>query len=188
MVQDLALPYDKTEEFINYIDQQFGIYPLWLCPLRQSPHPTLHPHLAEYETDGTLKPMLNVGLWGYGPKNLNFKDWVSMNRDLELKLRELKGMKWFYAHTYYTEEEFWQVYDRGWYEGLRQKYNASTLPSVYEKVRVNVEAEMEAEQHWSTTVLRIKPFGGLWGLTKAIWSGEYLKARRSSWKSIEIRD
>ena len=44
VVQDLALPHSAAEEFVEYADKAFAIYPLWLCPLRQSPLPTLHPH------------------------------------------------------------------------------------------------------------------------------------------------
>lgn len=190
MVQDLALPYATAEEFMNYTHDTFNIYPLWLCPLRQSPLPTMHPHLAEYEADGTTpKPMLNIGLWGYGPKNLNLDAWAKLNRSLEFKLRELKGMKWLYAHTYYTEDEFWQVYDKTWYDELRKKYGATSLPSVYEKVKVDVRKEKEAdEKRAGRSWLAVRPLGGLWGIWKAIQSGEYLKARRSTWKSIESRE
>ena len=63
IVQDLALPFSTAEKFIDYSINSFGIWPLWLCPLRQTSLPTLHPHFSETEADGhTLKPMLNVGL------------------------------------------------------------------------------------------------------------------------------
>lgn len=45
-----------------------------------------------------------------------------------------------YAHAYYTEEEFWQVYDKGWYEKLREKYYANEIfPTVWQKVHVSGE-------------------------------------------------
>jgi Delta24-sterol reductase len=34
VVQDLALPYSTAEQFVDYTDETFGIYPLWLCPLK----------------------------------------------------------------------------------------------------------------------------------------------------------
>lgn len=92
VVQDLALPYSTAEQFIDYTDETFGIYPLWLCPLKQSPLPTMHPHSNETEADGSLKHMLNIGLWGHGPKK--YEDFIAKNRDLEAKLKELGGMKW----------------------------------------------------------------------------------------------
>ncbi|KAF2102758.1 FAD binding domain-containing protein [Rhizodiscina lignyota] len=183
VVQDLALPFSTAETFINYTDQSFGIWPLWLCPLRQSRLPTLHPHNPETEPDGkSLKPLINIGLWGWGPSNP--REFIAKNRELEQKLRELGGMKWLYAQTYYGEDEFWQMFDRQWYEALREKYNAKSLPSVWNKVHVDVEAEEAAiAGSWSGWLKSVWPVSGIWGLYKAIQSGEYLIARRSTWKS-----
>jgi Delta24-sterol reductase len=188
VVQDLALPYSTAEEFIGYTDRKFDIYPLWLCPLRQEVVPTFHPHSTETEADGkTLKPMLNVGLWGYGDSNPNV--FVKLNRDLEAKLRDLGGMKWLYANTYYTASEFWNIYDRIWYGALRTKYGATSLPSVYDKVRTDLDAQDEAvRRSWSYWLLGQWPFSGLWGLWKATTSGQHLLAKKELWKSIEEKD
>ena len=183
IVQDLALPYATVEKFIDYTIDSFGIWPLWLCPLRQSRLPTLHPHFTETEADGqTLKPMLNVGLWGFGPAE--YDKFVAKNRELERKLREFGGMKWLYAQTFYKEKEFWELFDRQWYDGLRRKYNAESLPTVWDKVKLNPNAHKEAvDSSWGTWALQFWPVGGIWGLRKAIESGEYLIARKSTWKA-----
>ncbi|RDL32114.1 FAD-binding protein [Venustampulla echinocandica] len=181
VVQDLALPYPTATQFVEYTDKNFGIYPLWLCPLRQSPQPTMHPHYNETTPNGNeLEPMLNIGLWGFGPENHD--EFVHKNRDLERKLKELGGMKWLYAHTYYTEDEFWEQFDRKWYEQLREKYNAASLPTVYEKVKVDIQAEKKAEKgaFFRTTW----PFSGFYGIKKAIESRSYVDARKSLWKSL----
>jgi delta24-sterol reductase len=186
VVQDLALPYSTVKQFVDYTDKAFGIYPLWLCPLKQNPLPTMHPHSNEYEANGkSLKQMLNIGLWGSGPQS--HTDFIAANRDLEHKLRELGGMKWLYAHTYYDEDEFWEMYDRNWYESLREKYDATSLPSVYEKVKVDVEAETKAEAENASILgplASLWPFSGFYGIKKAIDSGTYLEARKATWKSF----
>lgn len=183
VVQDLALPFSTVEKFIDYTIDSFGIWPLWLCPLRQTRLPTLHPHYSETEADGqTLKPMLNVGLWGFGPTQ--HERFVAKNRELEHKVRELGGMKWLYAHTYYGENEFWELFDRQWYDGLRRKYNAESLPSIWHKVKVDSDAQKQAmDTSWGTQALQLWPLGGMWGIRKAIESGEYLIARNSTWKT-----
>jgi Delta24-sterol reductase len=182
IVQDLALPYSTAEAFIHYTDETFHIWPLWLCPLQQPPSPTLHPQTGEIDAKSrTPKPMLNIGLWGYGPSDHHA--FVATNRQLEAKLQEFGGMKWLYAHTYYAEREFWELYPRAWYEALREKYRATALPSVYDKVRVDVEVERrEISQSWARWLLSYRPLGGLWGIRKAIESGDYLVARNSSWR------
>ncbi|MCJ1332359.1 Delta(24)-sterol reductase [Thelotrema lepadinum] len=180
IVQDLALPLSTVEAFINYTIESFNIWPLWLCPLRQTRVPTLHPHFIETEADGkTLKPLLNVGLWGYGPIEQN--RFVAKNRELEHKLREFGGMKWLYAHTYYEEDEFWEMFDRRWYDDLRRKYHAEFLPSVWQKVKVLVNPTGKAISYSSWT--QTWPLPGLLGIRKAIQSGEYLTARNSTWKA-----
>ncbi|KAL8716982.1 MAG: hypothetical protein Q9225_005732 [Loekoesia sp. 1 TL-2023] len=185
IVQDLALPFSTAEKFIDYTIDSFGIWPLWLCPLRQSRLPTLHPHFPETEVDGqTLKPMLNVGLWGFGPTQHD--KFIAKNHELERKLREFRGMKWLYAHTYYEEDEFWELFDRRWYDGLRRKYKAESLPSIWQKVKVDPNAQKEAiDASWGSWALQFWPLGGLWGIRKAIESGEYLIARNSTWKRRE---
>lgn len=182
VIQDLALPYSTAEQFVDYTNEALGLYPLWLCPLRQSPLPTLHPHSYETEADGkSPQPLLNIGLWGPGPAERNA--FVKVNRELEHKLQELGGMKWLYAHTYYSETEFWAIYDRKWYDALRAKYDASLLPNVWEKVKVKVETPS-----WRWRLFTSWPIGGLWGLYQAYRSGQYLLARKSRWESIEEKD
>jgi FAD/FMN-containing dehydrogenase len=173
VVQDLALPYENAETFIEYTTQTFGIWPLWLCPLKQPPTPTMHPHNTTTAATGR---MLNIGLWGFGPAQQ--KTFVAKNRDLEAKLRELGGMKWLYAHTYYPEDDFWQVYDRRWYEGLRRKYSATLLPSVYQKVKV----VLRDSNSWSAWFVSLWPLGGFWGIWRAIQSKEYYKHRNALWR------
>lgn len=183
IIQDLAMPYSTAEQFLQYTQKAFNIWPLWLCPLRQSPAPTLHPHLKQNEPKSQpLEPMLNIGIYGWGPPRVD--DFLKTNRDLERKVRELGGMKWLYAQTFYSEEEFWSIYDRKWYDALREKYDATSLPSVYVKVSPKVIPDGRA--NGASLGSRLKdtwPFSGLYGVKKAIESGSYLEARKSAWKN-----
>jgi Delta24-sterol reductase len=174
-VQDLALPYDKAEQFIDYTAGSLNIWPLWLCPLKTPGGPTFHPHLR-----GTKEPgeMLNIGVWGWGPKDRDA--FVRANQDLERRLDELGGMKWLYAHTYYSEQEFWDTYgNRAEYDALREKYKATSLPTVYDKVRVR---DSTPEGGWKGLVKGIWPLGGLVGITRGIQSKDYMLHRNATWK------
>lgn len=42
--QDMAVPYNAAADFLEWAAETFDIWPLWLCPLKQSPLPTLSPH------------------------------------------------------------------------------------------------------------------------------------------------
>ncbi|KAK6537833.1 hypothetical protein TWF694_010735 [Orbilia ellipsospora] len=179
IVQDLAVPYENVEEFVAYATDKFGIWPLWLCPLKQSPVPTMHPHHVT-KGNGEQKEMLNVGLWGHCPSHLNFTD---ANRELEAKLKELGAMKWMYAQTYYTEDEFWEMHDKTWYDALREKYRATSLPSVYDKVKREPEDPFK-EKSFEDKLKEAWPISGFYGIKKAIESGLYLDARKSAWKEM----
>ena len=187
VVQDLALPYSTVDSLIEYTQASFNIFPLWLCPSRQDCLETFHRHYPDREDDGTLKPMLNVGLWGFGPSNR--ESFIKLTQDLEVKLQELGGMKWLYANTYYPEIDFWNIYDRKLYDALRAKYHATSLPSVWHKVHTDVDAEAEAvKSSWWLRFLTLWPVSGLWGVYSARASGQKLLAQRSTLKSIESKD
>ena len=172
IIQDLALPASNAHEFIEYVDRDFGIYPLWLCPLRKNNTISFSPRSAIVSptTSKTTAALLNIGVWGPGPSSPS--DFVEANRALERKVKELGGMKWLYAHAYYTEEEFWEMYDRGWYEALRRKYDATTLPSVWEKVRA--KSNDRENEGWKGWVKGIWPVRGLWGVWCVLKGSDYL--------------
>lgn len=177
IVQDLAMPFATAEKFVDYTAKELGIWPLWLCPLKRRGPPTFHPFTTLPEDSASEideHMMLNVGLWGWGPSQPD--EFLKANRAVEAKVRELGGMKWLYAHTYYPEQEFWDMYGgREWYDQLREKYRATHLPSVWDKVHVDEKALLEKKRS-------VWPLGGVAGLRKSIQSRDYMLHRRATWK------
>lgn len=94
---------------------------------------------------------------------------IAQNRALEQTVHRLGGKKWLYAHAYYTEDEFWAHYDRASYDALRKRYGADYLPSVYDKVKVDVEAE-EAAAKASLTAWVLAVFWMIWPMRGPVWS------------------
>ncbi|PSO44940.1 MAG: hypothetical protein BRC25_03650 [Parcubacteria group bacterium SW_6_46_9] len=72
----------------------------------------------------------------WGKISDNFEDYLEANRDLEKKVRQLGGRKVLYAHHYYPEDTFWEIYDQSDYQKLREKYHAEVFPDIYEKTVV----------------------------------------------------
>ncbi|KAK5683696.1 hypothetical protein LTR17_027276 [Elasticomyces elasticus] len=183
MVQDLSLPYSTVESFIDWCANQLSIWPLWLCPLRTTQAPTFHPQTSD--AAGIPQPMLNIGLWGRASFDLS--TFVEQNRVLEARLVQLGGRKVLYSHTYYTEEEFWALYDERWYNALRQKYVATSLPTVYEKVRVDLTEKGWGGRVWWQRIWDTWPFPGIWGVWYALRSGDYKIHRpQPGWKYWEM--
>ncbi|KAF3933189.1 hypothetical protein ABW19_dt0210376 [Dactylella cylindrospora] len=183
VIQDVAVRYDGAEEFIEYLDQDFGYYPLWLCPLKTRGGNCDYSHgllagALDNPTKGIPDYLLNFGVWGPGPWGR--RKFVEMNRRLEKKVESLGGMKALYAQAYYTEEEFWNIYSREEYDALRGKYHASHLPNVFEKTRRDWVAEQRRmEESWVVWLMAmfwsIWPLGGLYGVyTVLIGRDNYL--------------
>ncbi|KAM7214982.1 hypothetical protein V8F06_009659 [Rhypophila decipiens] len=181
LVQDVGIPHDKVAEFIDWLDDAFHIYPLWLCPLRiardtPGANHGLHSDFAALDPTSEAGAIMNFGIWG--PGSFDRREFVAQNRLLEQKVQELGGKKWLYAHAYYTEDEFWAQYDRKSYDAVRAKYGADWMPSVYDKVKVDIDAEERKLRQWGPWLLAlfwsIWPLKGLYGVMMTILGGDYL--------------
>ena len=153
VVQDLALPVNKTVEFLNYIDTHFKTYPLWICPLLLGKKWTM-------VRKGSPDFAINIGVWDNHPF-YNYNEFVTANRQIESKLNDIGGQKWFYAHSYYTENEFWNVYNKSTYNALRKEYHAENLPTIYEKIRTKGRKKVQIKRAsirtlFNMTKLKIK--------------------------------
>lgn len=183
-IQDVTVPYDGASELIDFVDESFGRYPLWICPLRQtterSDSKLIHGLVPQGEAGASPidepKMVLSIGVYGPGP--FGKKTFLDFNRKLEQKVQELGGQKWLYARTYYTEEEFWSIYDRVKLDDLRRKYHASHLPNLYQKVRARTAEEYEATLSFLGKLFdalwRMWPICGLYGLLHTLGKGDYL--------------
>jgi delta24-sterol reductase len=171
IIQDYGVPYDAAEEFVRWTDERTGIWPLWLCPVKSAPHGE-----RSFSQGNNIKDeiLLDVGIWDMGPADS--QAFIKLNRDFEAKVTELGGMKCLYAHAYYTEQEFWDIYDEKKYQELRRMYHAESLPSVYDKVKVDLQGVAGAKserkpQSWREWAYNgfwnTWPLGGLYGIASA---------------------
>lgn len=129
IIQDVAIPVANTAHFLDDIERTFGIFPLWLCPLSLGQDsPFVNRSLASSK-------VINIGIWGgYYDK---YKAFIIANKQLEKTVTEHGGIKWLYAHAYYDEKDFWELYNKTAYDKLRKKYHVDYLPTVYDKVCKN---------------------------------------------------
>jgi delta24-sterol reductase len=171
IIQDYGVPYDAAEEFVRWTNERTGIWPLWLCPVKSAPQGERSFSQGNIIKDDIL---LDIGIWDMGPAEPHA--FIKLNRDFEAKVTELGGMKCLYAHAYYTEQEFWDIYDEKKYKELRTKYHAESLPSVYDKVKVDLqgvaggqsEKKPESWSEWAyNRFWNTWPLGGLYGVASA---------------------
>jgi FAD/FMN-containing dehydrogenase len=104
VIQDCYIPAARTLEFLNAIDEEIGVYPLWLCPISGT---TTAQVLASHHTDSG-GDFINVGIYGrprqfpYDPKRVH-------SRLIEHLLR-LEGRPMLYAQTWHTPGQFEAMY------------------------------------------------------------------------------
>eukprot|EP00128_Syssomonas_multiformis_P014753 Colp12_sorted_trinity150504_noHs@30183 len=164
VVQDCILPSaQNADKFITYVKENLGIYPLWLLPIRVTSDRTHE----EFGMPGRKKGQLvfNVGVYGQ-PDKLPF-DPYTVNRDLETALDNLGGRKMLYAQSYYTEQEFWTMYNKNEYERIRKKYGSDTaFFNIYEKVCLGKRVE---KMKGIKTVSFVNCFGDMLAWYVSLW-------------------
>lgn len=134
IIQDVSVPEEGVADFMKSVSNNWHIFPLWLCPLKPGGQDRLSPNTIKTNL------VINVGVWG--EVNHKFEEFIKINKDFEILLGQNGGRKTLYAHSYYTREEFWKIYDLPWYSELRKKYHAEVVfPDIYDKVHVKGKIE-----------------------------------------------
>lgn len=105
VVVDVFIPAKKFEEFFKWYEKDFDFYPLWIVPYKiEKPYPWINgEHLEPGET-------LYIDCAVYGKQNN--EDGMDYSKFLEKKTVELRGIKTLISRNHFSEDEFWQVYDR----------------------------------------------------------------------------
>jgi FAD/FMN-containing dehydrogenase len=129
VIQDVDIPIAHAGEFLAFLFAEVGVLPVWICPIR-APDPA---------TAATLYPLpkgtisINFGFWdtvvSRHPRPAGY-----VNRKIEREVSALGGVKSLYSDSYFTEDEFWSIYDRDAYTALKQRYDpGNRLPDLYAK-------------------------------------------------------
>jgi len=125
VVQDVEVPISRCAEFLDWFLATVPIGPIWLCPLRlRGGDWPLYPLRAQ-------QTYVNVGFWSTVPVGSIEGE---TNRLIEGKVSELHGHKSLYSDSYYTPEEFGQLYGGGAYRTVKERYDPdSRLLDLYAK-------------------------------------------------------
>lgn len=129
VVQDVEIPMQNAAHFLQFFLREIGIKPIWICPTKSYAATSLYPF---YKMNADVF-YVNFGFWDMLPMN---KEDGYYNRLIENKVAELSGNKSLYSRVYYTEDEFWKIYDRELYDRLKNKYDPQQqLNNLYQKCR-----------------------------------------------------
>ncbi len=126
VVQDIEVPIERSAEFLDWFLDTVPITPIWLCPLRLRDHNgwPLYP----------IRPgstYVNVGFWSSVP--IRDSDGAT-NRLIEAKVGSLDGHKSLYSDSFYSREEFDELYGGETYKTVKKTYDPdSRLLDLYAK-------------------------------------------------------
>lgn len=136
VVQDMLMPMRHLKEALQYFDEQFRLYPLWLSPMAIRDNGGqagfIHPYRAE---DGTVDELyVDIGAYGT-PKKAGFDNAVALPL-LEKFVIEHQGYQALYARTLLNREDFRKMFDHSGYDALRGRmpYCRQAFDEVYDKV------------------------------------------------------
>eukprot|EP01080_Neovahlkampfia_damariscottae_P004721 gene4721-8305_t len=132
VVQDMLVPLSLMEKSLKVFDDEWKVYPLWICPFVL---PKTTKGLLTNKTDEEM--FVDLGCYGT-PKVKNF-EVKSSHRTVEKYVRDVQGFQMLYADTYMTREEFREMFDHELYDKMREKYDCEkSFDDVYGKVSQRV--------------------------------------------------
>lgn len=126
VVQDIEVPIERTCDFLEWFLDNVPITPVWLCPLRLRDHDgwPLYPIRPDHT-------YVNVGFWSSVPAG---PTEGATNRAIETRVAELDGHKSLYSDSFYSREDFDELYGGEAYNTVKKTYDPdSRLLDLYAK-------------------------------------------------------
>ena len=128
VIQDVDIPITRAAEFLEFFQQEIGILPVWVCPIRAPGMQTF----PLYPLDPSTM-YVNFGFWDV-VKTKTAQLPGHFNRLVERKVAQLGGIKSLYSDSYYSKPEFDAIYGAQTYRALKMRYDPQArLHELYDK-------------------------------------------------------
>ncbi len=117
---DTFIPFSRVTPFLDWYRREVGFFPLWCVPYKPS-------HRYEWIDDAYLKGaddelFLDLAIYGL-PKNPD-KDYYRL---LEDELTAVGAIKTLISTNYYSEADFWKIWNRKNYESVKRRTDPDNL-------------------------------------------------------------
>lgn len=140
VAQDLLIPLDDLAEGVRLAEARFGIFPLWVCPVRVFDHGEREGFLrnpARKLPGKDWQMFVDLGIYGIPRRVREGNSWnaIEAGRELEAWTRSKGGYHMLYADIFMGRDEFESMFEHRNYRAARERYGAErAFPEVYEKV------------------------------------------------------
>jgi FAD/FMN-containing dehydrogenase len=118
VIQDVEVPLERCGEFLDFYLEHIRFMPVWVCPTRAYDRDA---RFDLYRMDPDLL-YVNFGFWDV-IKTREHLPAGYHNRMVEQEVRRLTGMKSLYSDSFFSPDEFWNIYNKPVYEQLKAKYD-----------------------------------------------------------------
>ncbi len=129
VIQDICIPVSNAPAFLDFLDREIGIFPIWTCPTRSPDSSNVFPlfHTTSKEL------MIDFGFWDFVKTGESYPRG-HFNKMVEQKTMALGGLKSLYSESFYDKETFWRIYNEPAYTALKKAYDpANRLINLYDK-------------------------------------------------------
>ena len=136
VVQDMLVPIRYLKQSIDYFDEHFRLYPLWLSPMAIKDNGGQPGFVHPFRTEEGAVDEMYVDIGAYGtPGKEDFDNAVALPL-LEKFVIEHGGYQALYARTFMSREDFRTMFDHAGYDYLRERlpYCRQAFDEVYDKV------------------------------------------------------
>jgi len=129
VIQDIEVPVERLGDFLDWFDDEVGMRPVWLCPLRLRETSPVWPSYPLRQ--GVT--YVNAGFWGAVPVGSD-ADQGPLNRAIEARVHELDGHKSLYSESFYDQATFDALYDGANLAAVKKRYDPDDrLITLYDK-------------------------------------------------------
>ena len=129
VIQDVEIPVEHAPRFLAFYHDVIRFLPVWICPTRTYNKDV---KFELYRMDPE-KLYINFGFWDVIRSRKKLPPGY-YNRQVEEQAMALGGVKSLYSDSYFTPDQFWQVYNKPTYDRLKKKYDPNhVLGDIYRK-------------------------------------------------------
>lgn len=136
VVQDMLMPMALLKKSLEYFDDHFDLYPLWLSPMAVFDNAAHLGLVHPFNTPSGERDPMYVDIGAYGtPKKANFDGRKALPL-LEEFVIDHQGYQALYAKTLLSEENFRKMFDHSAYDRLRDNlpYCKQAFGEIYDKI------------------------------------------------------
>jgi FAD/FMN-containing dehydrogenase len=115
---DLLIPFSRVEEFIDWYKKEIDYYPLWCVPYKKVRN---YEWLSEEFVEKTHDELfLDLAIYGMRRNNNYY-------RIIEEELMKIGGIKTLISNNYYSESEFWKIWNKDNYYKVKNKTDPNNI-------------------------------------------------------------